>query len=277
MIVRMHNIFRRAIVALSALCIVFTSASAFGPPVEDREARQILPLSPALASVPREVHYKDHRTTVSWKGHDYSCGEGARVLLRLVGDRNTDRSVRAEALHALRRLPRRHLRNTDTIEQLISFYDSLHGRQEKVDLIVLVAAWSPRALPFVTEILDSEDDIGVRQQAASGLAAWNVRRGVAELVRLLEACKDDATADRRVCNEGAKNFAWLNARKGWGFPEDRIRQEITARADLSNEDMSALFILEIKKWFEANEHRFPNWKPGDPLPEVEAAERETDK
>lgn len=228
----------------------------------------VLPLSPALAPVPGDMRHEDRRTTVTWKGHDYSCGEGARVLMELVVDRDTNRSLRTEALHTLRRVPHRHLRDADTIEQLMSVYDSLHDRQEKVDLIALVGAWSPRSLPFLARILDREKDKGARQLAGAALAGWNVRSGVAELIRVLEECKEDASRDRSVCNEAGKEFTWLNARKGWGFPEGRIREEILSRADLSNEEMSALFVSEIKKWFTEDEHRFPDWKPGDPLPEV---------
>lgn len=229
-----------------------------------------LPLSSALAPVPGEMKFEDRRTTVNWKGRDYACAAGARVLTDIVADRHASPGLRAEALRTLRRVPSTYLRDIDTMDQVISVYDTLHDSQEKVDLIALIGAWSPRALPFLARILDTEKDKGARQLAAAGLAGWNVRSGVAELIRVLEECKEQASRDRTVCNEASKEFTWLNARKAWGFSEDRIREDILSRTDLNNEEMSALFVTEIKKWFAENEHRFPDWKPGDPLPEVGA-------
>lgn len=231
-----------------------------------QNANPMLPLTSALTRVPGEMSDMDRRTTVSWKGQDYSCDTGAHMLMELVVKPDTDRAIRAEALTALRRVPRPYLRDNDKIEQLMSVYENLQTAQEKVDLIIVVAAWSPRTLPFLVKILDRENDMGVRQQAAAGLAAWNVRRGVAELLHLLEECTDVGSADRIVCNEGAKTFLWLNARKGWGFPEKETRESIMEKADLDDNAKSALFVTEIKKWWAENEQRFPDWKPGDPLP-----------
>jgi len=226
-----------------------------------------LPLTSALASVPGETKFEDHRTTIEWKGQDYGCAEGARVLIDIVAGRHRSSDLRAEALRTLRRIPSIHLRDPETVNQLISTYDSLEDSQEKVDLVAIVGAWSPRALPFLARILGSEKDTNVRQLAAAGLGGWNIRSGVAELIGILEECNDDASRDRIVCNEASKEFSWLNARKGWGFPERRIREEIVSRTDLTNEEMSALFVSEIKKWWAANEHRFPEWKLGDAPPE----------
>ena len=67
----------------------------------------------------------------------------------------------------------------------------------------------------------------------------------------------------------------MNHQKGWGFPTKDIQKAIEARGDLSLDEMQVLYIAEIRKWFAENEHRFPEWKPGDPRPE--RPDPETDK
>jgi len=190
------------------------------------------------------------------------------MLTEIIVNHATEPDVRAEALRTLRRVPSNLLQNDDTVRRLMAAYGDLRGPEEKRDLLVIVHAWSPRSLPFHARILGTETDENVRQLAASSLASWNVRRGVAGLVGILEDCNEDASIDRAACNEAAKSFSWLNRHKGWGFAEAQVRDEILSRRDISNEEMSAAFVLEIKKWFAENEHRFPDWKPGDPLPEA---------
>ncbi len=65
-------------------------------------------------------------------------------------------------------------------------------------------------------------------------------------------------------------FETKNRLKGWGFPDQEIRKAIEGRAGLDREAFVASYTAEIKKWFAENERRFPDWKPGDPLPEVPA-------
>ena len=47
-----------------------------------------------------------------------------------------------------------------------------------------------------------------------------------------------------------------------------IRDAIASKTELNGEQKKALYIAEIKKWWAANERRFPDWKPGDKLPEI---------
>jgi hypothetical protein len=67
-----------------------------------------------------------------------------------------------------------------------------------------------------------------------------------------------------------------NARKGWGFPEEEVRMALKDRTDLDDDQKAAAYIAEIKKWFAQNEHRFPDWKPGDPLPKINRKEKDSD-
>ena len=229
----------------------------------DKEEADVLPLSTAYVPVPGQATGKTFYARVQWEGQEYSAEKGTRVLMRVVTNRATEVSLRAKALHVLGRL-----RNRDITPQLISLYQELNDRKVKVGVIRCLA-WSedPRGFPFFIRILEHEQDSVLRLSAAAALARWNVRRGVEVLMSLLGS-KDRLNSDRTIGYAVANSFRHLNRSKGWGCPEDRIQQEIAARANLSDDDMSALFILEIKKWFTANKHRFPDWKLGDPLPEA---------
>lgn len=228
----------------------------------DNEEAGILPLSTAQVAVPGKSTGKMFYATVEWEGQEYHAIEGTSVLMKVITDPATDSILRAKALQRLGRL-----RNTDTTVRLVALYDSLAEREEKLGVMsCLIWSEDPRGFSLFTRVLEHEQDNMVRLFAGVALAQWNVRRGVAELVRVLEECKDGARADRTFCNEAAKEFAGLNARKIWGFPEKEIRESIASKTALSDEEMSALFVAAIKKWFSENEHRFPDWKPGDPLP-----------
>jgi hypothetical protein len=227
-------------------------------------------LSRAHVAVSGATTIRPLYSTVEWEGKEYDAREGTVVLMQVIVDARTDASRRVKALERLGRL-----RNTDTTEQLVALYDRVTEREERLETIrCLISSEDPRGFSLFMQVLEDEKDPLVRIFAAVALAQWNIRRGVAELMGVLDECRVDASADRTACNEAAKGFLSLNARKGWGFPEERIRQEILARPDVSDEEMSALFVVEMKKWFAENERRFPDWKLGDPLPKVTPRERD---
>ncbi len=238
---------------------------AFGPlnrclAQRDNEDTKILPLSTAYVPVRGEVIGKPFSITVEWDGQEYHALEGTTVLMKIIGDPTTDPPIRAKALDRLRRIPSR-----DTSAQLLALYDDLREPEEKVGVMrCLISSEDPRGLPLFARVLDHEQDNTVRAVAAYALAHWNVRRGVAELVNLL----DSTTILRRPSIRGIAldTFVNENHRKGWGLPVDRIGREIASKADLGNEQKRALYIVEIKEWFREHEDRFPDWKPGDALP-----------
>lgn len=221
-----------------------------------------LPLSPALVEIPGSTTIKPSYTTVEWDGKQYREIEGTDVLLKVAMEPVVDRDLRAKALHRLARFRKRELTS-----QLLTLYTSLEGTDEKVGVIqCLIASQDERGFPLFAQVLESDADDVVRLFAAVGFMQWNVRSGVAELMRLLENCKDTASSNREVCNEVAKEFLWFNAHKGWGFAEKETRESIMEKTDLDDNAKSALFVTEIKKWWAENEQRFPDWKPRDPLP-----------
>lgn len=262
---------RTAMYVLGITTPIFLSIFCGLSPAHDSEpttANDDLQMSPATVAAGEEQQVADPRSTVNWNGREYDCAKAVQVLVQLVSDRQAGEAERARALQTLRRVPSSYLHEEDIVEKLIAAFKELREPQERMDLLVVVHAWSPQSLPFLSNVLAVDEDLGVRQLAAAGLAAWNVRSGVAELVHILSQCRNESSIDRAVCNEAAKSFSWLNKHKGWGFPEDRIREEVLGKRSLSNEQKSAAFVAEIEDWFNENKPRFPDWKPGDPLPEV---------
>lgn len=216
---------------------------------------------------------------VEWKGRQYGTAEGIEVLMRVITDRRTDPAERAKALQKLTTLwP--WLRNSDRIPELIALYDTVSGREEELGVMrCLVSSEDPRGLPLCMKVLEKEEDSFVRLVAAGCLAEWNVRRGVAELVA---RCDSEELFPQPVYSPYGQeiggivlgDFLRKSRDKGWGFADEEVRKSLEGRSGLGEIEMKALYIRElkaaVKKWFAENEHRFPDWKPGDPLPAAES-------
>jgi hypothetical protein len=75
-----------------------------------------------------------------------------------------------------------------------------------------------------------------------------------------------------VRDNAMRTFRLKNIHKGWGFPDDKESAEWPPDV-MPPPDVAARLkrptVEEIKKWWAENQHRFPNWKVGDPLPEVD--------
>jgi hypothetical protein len=215
----------------------------------------VLPLTLADPRVPG-------LTTVQWKGQDYTTAEGTRVLMQVITDPTSDADLRASALEALGKLP-----NTDTTAQLVSLYPDLRERGEKAG-VILCLTWSKgaRGLPLLVHVLDNEQDVVIRLFAAGGLASWNVRRGVRELISLLES-RELLTGARPIAKEALKIFQYHMNR--WNYSQEEMRKLLNGKPDIDEGQKHQLLVEQIKKWWAENQHRFPNWKVGDPLPEVD--------
>ncbi len=104
------------------------------------------------------------------------------------------------------------------------------------------------------------------------MARWNIRSGVSKLINLLES-RHVGPQGQRFGNEVMKVVQGLSEHNGWGLPEGEIlRRIMESRSDLNQDQKIGLHVVEIKKWFAENEERFPDWKPGDPLPEIRSSE-----
>lgn len=255
---------RRIQVAMSAFCCIalrpFEACLAQG----ETDEPHAFPLSTTYVTAPGQTTAKMFYDTVEWNGRKYHAVEGTMVLMEVIANPAIDGPIRARALELLGRL-----RNRDVTEQLIALYDDLPEREEKLGVLRCLG-WSqdPRGLPLFARVLDYERDSVVRLHAAIAFTEWNARRGVEELVALLESEATLAEPGHRVYirDSALDMFLTSNRRKGWGFPENRVQQEIAARADLGDAQKRVLAIAEIKRWFAENERHFPDWKPGDALP-----------
>ncbi len=257
-----------------AMCaIVCIALRSFNPCLAQREDEkpEVLPLSTVYVPPPGWTMGKPFYTTVEWEGQEYPAREGTRVLMQVIMDPATDPGVRAKALEPLSRL-----RSRDTSPQLISLYDGLREREEKLGVLrCLMRSEEPRGLPLFMNVLDRDEDCFIRVAAAGCLAEWNVRRGVAELVARLDSGEVFpqpiySPYGREIGDIVLGDFLTKSLNKGWGFREEEIRKSIETRAGLGEVRMKALYMAEIKnaikKWFAENKDRFPDWKPGDPLP-----------
>lgn len=236
-------------------------------------------------------------TSVKWHGREYDVESGIAALLDLI--RHPEKSDghwnSAVALTYLSMLDR-HLKDRPCLDELATLYDGPGEVNKGGILLCFKGSDDPRGIPVFIRTLDREQDMKLRLSAAAGLAQWNVRRGVAELVDLLESKEILPQPARMVyVRDNARDlFRTKNRLKGWGFPDEEIRKSIgtqvgfdpeesrkrsefgdeetrkavETRARVVREEFVALYISEIKKWFAENEHRFPDWKPGDPLPEA---------
>ena len=253
--------FRKIVVVLCVFsCIALRSLDLCLAQRENEEPN-VLPLSTAYVPGPGQTTGKTFYDTVQWEGQEYRARKGTTVLMQVILDPATAQTKRAKALEALARL-----RNRDTIPQLVSLYDALSGGEDKLGIILCIGRSEDlRGLPFFAKILEQEQNNAARSYAAAALAAWNVRRGVKELIDLFE-CKE-RLGNEVIIGEGAIIAFGVNNRlKQWGFPEDDIRKSIEQGSELSPEERVKLWMQEVKVWFAQNKDRFPDWKLGDPLP-----------
>jgi hypothetical protein len=156
------------------------------------------------------------------------------------------------------------------LDELARLYDNPSEPHKEAILICFVGSDDARGLPLFNRTLDKEENMMLRLSAAGGLAHWNIRRGVAELIRLFESTELPSGRFYPVIGDRARDsFQKLNQRKGWAFPDEEIRKSIESRPGIDREQAGALYNAEMKKWFTENQDRFPDWKPGDPLPKTE--------
>lgn len=208
----------------------------------------------------------DKATKVAWGGQDYDVDTGINVLMEVIRENEPASGRRQMALSALHRL-HGQIKGTSCVEQLVALYPRLLDPNEKAAvLICLATSRDARALPLFHHVLSEEDNEIVRLPAAGGLAQWNVRAGVEELVRLL-ASKSPLPNKRLLRDEASKVFTGLNSRKGWGFSEPDVREAISRNKNLSEDEVVDLWLRHINDWFDENRRRFPDWNAGDTLPD----------
>jgi len=215
---------------------------------------------------------------VTWMDKEYDLTEGMNVLMSAVQSSSTSPDVKHYALSKLSML-RGALNGSDALASLVSLYKENTQVGKRGILLCLNAAYDARAIPLFNHVLDTELDVELRLSAAVGLAQWNVRRGVAELVQFLESdvALREPNRSGTVKQYALEMIRAKNKIKEWGLPQDDWWEALDNRGDLDRTQKQALYeggiekdIKGIKEWWSRNQERFPDWKPGDTLPEVES-------
>lgn len=234
---------------------------------------------PTSAESVTDIIVRPVRTYVQWKDDKYDVDPGIDILMKVVHDSNSTVDERHWALLRLVMLES-HLLGHDCIDDLDHLYNASADLHKGTILLCFNASRDPRGIPIFQRVLNTEENVKLRLYAANGLALWNIQRGVAELVDLIDSEKKlPAPAGRLpyVRDNALQNFRSKNTHKGWGFPEEKIRKSIYNRADLDDDQKRTKYNkdirIEIKKWFAENKHRFPDWRIGDPLPKVEQRDK----
>jgi len=238
----------------------------------EQSAQQRLPLSAASVDKQGSAHFTVIPKSIAWQGEEYKIQDGIDILMGVIRDTRTSSAERAAALDRLGTL-NTQLRAEDCLGQLIELYDLDMTRDEKAGILLcLIKSEDPRGLPLFYRALDREKDPMLRLLAANGLAAWNVQRGVAELISLLDS--KATTGQRKIGTEAQMLLFRLNEGKAWGIPKDEIMAEVArANPNATRQEALANLIAALQAWFGENKQRFPDWKPGDAVPEAKASDR----
>jgi len=213
------------------------------------------------------------QTTVRWEGHEYDVVTGIEMTMNVMRRAGESSHRRELALIQLAML-RTQLNGRPCLDELATMYDNANTLQKQLILTCFLGSRDPRAIPVFVHALEKEQNMKLRMVAASGLAGWNVRRGVAELVQLLDSDREMPQPSQLfyVRDNAMRAFRLTNIRKGWGFPDDKESAEwppdVAPPPDGAGGLKQQPTVEEIRKWWSENKHRFPDWQPGDPLPEV---------
>jgi hypothetical protein len=216
-------------------------------------------------------------TSVQWKDREYDVDAGIDVLMSVVRDPVQSAEERHRALLGLAMLGG-NLKGRPCLDELATLYDNASEVHKGAILICFQGSDDPRGIPVFIRTLDKEQNMKLRLWAAGALAHWNIRRGAAELVKLLDSEEEMPQPSQLfyVRDNAMRTFRLKNICKGWGFPDDKESAEwppdVMPPPDVAARLKPRPTVEEIKKWFAENERRFPDWKVGDPLPEVSAGD-----
>jgi hypothetical protein len=160
---------------------------------------------------------------------------------------------------------------------LAEAYDRAEVSEKVGVLHVFKMSLDPRGIPLFYRALEQRENTRLTLDAAIGLSRWNVRRGVSELIELLDSEEMLPLAGTpSVAQYALRTFRMYNIRKGWGFPDDKESAEwppdVMPPPDVAARLRPQPTVEEIRKWWAENQHRFPEWNPGDPLPEIDGVD-----
>ena len=221
------------------------------------------------------------RTSVEWENRKYDVDSGIPVLIAVVRDPKESTGRRGWALSQLAMLMTQ-LKGRPCLDELARLYDGAGESEKGTILVCFQGSRDPRGIPVFIRTLDKEKNMKLRLWAAGALAHWNIRRGVAELVKLLDSQEEMPQPSHLfyVRDNAMSVFRLKNIHKGWGFPDNKESAEWPPDV-MPPPDVAARLkrptVEEIKKWWAENQHRFPNWKVGDPLPNIGPEEESSNR
>lgn len=265
-----------AIISVGLCGLTADTVSAGEEPIRTMATELVLTREPVTGPIAIRLP-----TSTQWQGQQYDIETGIDVFMGVIRDPKESTRNRNAALLDLSRL-RTHLKGRPCLGELRTRFADAGKFEKKSILSCFHASHDPDAIPLLIHVLDSEDGSDLRLSAAKGLANWNVRRGVAELIRLFDSTDVvQSLVPTTIISHNARGFfRYANESKGWGFPSNDWWTAIDSRNDLDEDQRKVLRnvaiekeINAIKEWFSENEHRFPDWKPGDPLPKVETPDK----
>ena len=228
--------------------------------------KETSPLRLSTQAAPSEVAAAKRplRGKVNWKGQEYNVEVGIRVLMTDVSSSAISSDERVLALRALGHLKGK-LRGDPCIVDLLAVYPKLETTAERAALLnVLNNSDDQRVLPLAHSIAIEGGEPRLRLLAAAVLARWNVRLGVEVIVEFFPNGKGQTGATLGV--DALMLFDVLNRTKGWGCPREEAENPVGASDGRTYSEAVALAESGFRKWFEQSKDRFPDWKPGDPLP-----------
>lgn len=234
-------------------------------PKEGKTEAHLLPLS--TESVSKSTR-KVVPTSVRWEGRDHDVDAGVELLMNIIKDRAMSASKRRSALDRLGMVGTQ-LKDRKCMDDLLRLYGVVGTRSEKAGILLcFVKSDDPRGVPLLYKVLDSEKDHLLRLFAADGLARWNIRRGVDALIGLFPSTVE--IGERQLGGQAAGIFHLLSQAKGWSCPDKEMQEAALAICRGKQEQYYEALASVVRQWFDHNKERFPDWKPGDPLPEVPA-------
>jgi len=256
--------FRLSII-FAGVCLLLGRAVAREPdPSEQTKNTAPLPLS--TATVPNEDFgfMKVVPETAHWKDQEYDIKTGISVLMRVIKNPTTTHDERVLALRYLGNLSIR-LQGNKCIDDLVLLYPKLETTDEQYELLFsFISSEDSRALPLVYDVTTGDAQPRLRLRAAAALAQWNIRRGIQALIELFP--NEEKGPTRTLGAAALMVFEGYNRRKAWGCPMEEIEAPAKTVAEQDHNAAIELLMRGYRDWFEQNKARFPDWKPGDPLP-----------
>lgn len=260
------------IVILITHCVLFTIVSAMRVEAQTRlesdvSPRQVMPISTTISDSAREKLIIRLKTSIRWEEQEYNIDDGIDLLMDIITDPVTDVSMRSKAINRLGHFSTQ-LQNRECLPKLCSLYNQMETRNEKLQILrCLIGVKDPAGLNLFHRIVTTKTDPHLRNSAAVGLADWNIREGVYQLIELFASNANIGFRD--VGASAMISFTSLNERKEWKCPQDEMREKSLEIANGNREKYGEALMHEYRTWFEKNKHRFPEWKAGDPLPKIE--------